>query len=76
MSYEEECDWYALYGNPERDAMDYELMAEYDRYDGYREDLRGVHIDCDEYDYLEEEKNIQPPIPKIPVEPYNHDIPF
>ncbi len=35
MSYESDCDDYALYGNPERDAMDYEFNAQYDRFDGW-----------------------------------------
>lgn len=73
MSYEEECEWYALYGNPMQDAMDYELMAQYDRWDGYRMDLIGV--DCDEHDY-EEDKNIQRYIVPAPVDDYNEDIPF
>jgi hypothetical protein len=39
MSYEQNCRDYALYGNPERDHWDYEENAQYDRYDGYREDF-------------------------------------
>ena len=39
MSYESDCDDYAIFGNPERDHYDYELAAEYDRWDGHREDF-------------------------------------
>ncbi len=35
MSYESDCDDYAVFGNPERDAMDYEFNAQYDRFDGW-----------------------------------------
>ena len=38
MSYESYCAEYAVYGDPEREAMDYEENARYDQYDGYRED--------------------------------------
>ena len=47
MSYEQECNDYALYGDPIRDAYDYELMAEYDRWDGHRGDLQGLEFDVD-----------------------------
>lgn len=33
--YEQECEWYALHGNPQQDAMDYEMVARFDRYDGW-----------------------------------------
>ena len=35
MSYEEHCNDYALYGDPERDHWDYEFNAQFDRYDGW-----------------------------------------
>lgn len=41
-SYEEYCNDYALHGNPMQDAMDYELAAEFDRWDGHRMDLLGL----------------------------------
>jgi len=41
MSYESDCDDYARFGDAERDAYDYEVMSDYDRYDGYRGD-----VDC------------------------------
>lgn len=34
-SYEQSCNDYALYGDPARDAADYEFNAQYDRYDGW-----------------------------------------
>jgi hypothetical protein len=39
MSYESDCNDYAIHGNPERDHWDYELNAEYDRHDGLRADF-------------------------------------
>ena len=38
MSYQRECEEYALYGNPERDHWDYECNAQYDRYDGWADE--------------------------------------
>ncbi len=35
MSYEAECEAYALHGDPQRDAMDYEEAARFDRFDGW-----------------------------------------
>lgn len=75
MSYQEECEWYALHGNPMQDAMDYELMAQYDRWDGHRQDLIGVDCDSDIIDY-EAEENVKRYIPQIEYEPYNDDVPF
>jgi len=37
-SYEQYCDDYALFGDPERDAADYEENARYDRWDGHRDE--------------------------------------
>jgi hypothetical protein len=37
MSYESDCDDYAVHGDPERDHYDYEANAVYDRYDGWAE---------------------------------------
>jgi hypothetical protein len=39
MSYESDCDDYALFGDPERDHYDYEENARYDQYDGLRADF-------------------------------------
>jgi hypothetical protein len=39
MSYESDCNDYAVNGNPERDHWDYEENARYDQFDGQREDL-------------------------------------
>jgi len=39
VSYQQECEIYALFGNPEQEEMDYELNAEYDRWDGHRVDF-------------------------------------
>ena len=36
MSYEQDCNDYAVHGNPERDHWDYEEGARYDRWDGHR----------------------------------------
>jgi len=48
MSYEQNCDDYALYGDPERDHWDHEEAARYDRWDGHR----GCEDDLSsEYDY-------------------------
>lgn len=46
MGYQENCEAYALYGNPERDHWDHEEAARYDRFDGYREEFH------DEWDDL------------------------
>lgn len=46
MSYQEECETYALFGNPERDHYDHEEAAHFDRFDGYREEFH------DEWDGL------------------------
>jgi len=39
MSYQEECEAYAVHGNPERDHWDHEEASQYDRFDGYREEF-------------------------------------
>ena len=41
-SYEAYCNDYALYGNPERDASDYEFNAQYDHRDGW------CDVDCND----------------------------
>ena len=54
MSYQEECEAYAVFGDPERDHWDHEFNAQYDRFDGYREEF---HDEVDELpcpDCLEE----------------------
>jgi len=38
-SYEEYCNDYAVNGNPMRDHYDYEMNADYDRWDGHRGDM-------------------------------------
>ncbi len=43
MSYESDCNDYALHGNPERDHYDYEENARYDQFDGYRESFADEH---------------------------------
>ena len=43
-SYEQHCDDYMMFGDPARDAADYELAAQYDRFDGLRGDF-----DSDDY---------------------------
>lgn len=55
MSYEQHCNDYALHGDPMRDAYEYELMAEYDRWDGHRMEN---DYDCEDwyYDQLELEE--------------------
>jgi len=50
-SYEAHCRDYAIWGDPMRDAYDYEAMADYDRWDGHRGDLLGV--DCDGWENWE-----------------------
>ncbi len=39
MSYESDCNDYAIFGDPERDHWDYEENARYDRHDGLRADF-------------------------------------
>ena len=43
MSYEEYCDWYAVHGDPQRDAMEYEIAARHDSVheQGYDRDVAG-----------------------------------
>jgi len=36
MSYEQHCNDFALYGDPEREHWDHEFNAQYDRWDGHR----------------------------------------
>lgn len=45
MGYQEDCEAYAVYGNPERDHWDHEENARYDRFDGW-----GDPDPCLEYD--------------------------
>ena len=45
MSYETECEAYALHGDPQRDAMEYEEAARYDRFDGWGDP--GCEDPCD-----------------------------
>jgi hypothetical protein len=47
MSYESDCNDYAIHGNPQQDAMDYEENARHDRFDGWGdEDEDGKCLDC------------------------------
>lgn len=49
MSYQQSCEEYALYGDPMRDAFEYEEAAQYDRWDGHRLDMLGIDADTDYY---------------------------
>lgn len=42
MSYEQSCNEYALFGDPMREAYEYEEAARYDRWDGHRMDMGGI----------------------------------
>ena len=69
MGYQEECEAYALYGDPQRDAFDYEEAARYDRFDGW-----GDPDPCDDPDGRIDEL---PPVQVEPVEPVaDDDVPF
>lgn len=48
MTYEEHCDWYAVYGDPQRDAMDYEIAAEHDRWEGWGDPAASREVDFPE----------------------------
>jgi len=48
MDYELDCMDYAMFGDPERDAYDYEFNAIYDRWDGWGDpDYDDYHCDCE-----------------------------
>jgi hypothetical protein len=48
MSYEQDCEDYARFGDPMRDHEDYEAAAIYDRFDGWGDpDYDDYHCDCD-----------------------------
>ena len=51
MSYEAECEAYAICGDPARDAADYEENARYNRYDGWGDtDPCAEYEDCTPHD--------------------------
>jgi hypothetical protein len=73
LRYPDDPDW-AWDDNPERTALDYELMAEVDRWDGY-----GDPDPCDNPDYDEDEAAERlafPVFQELSTPPPNPDIPF
>ena len=71
MGYQEDCEAYALYGDPERDHWDHEQAAQYDRFDGF-----GDPDPCDD-PYRDEDPGPAPVVePDPPVVVDDDDVPF
>ena len=81
MSYQEDCENYALYGNPMRDHYDHEENARFDRYDGMREqfyDSADVDEDRNWFNSLTDQQKeaVKNQNKQIDVEIDNDDVPF
>lgn len=55
MSYQEECELYAIFGDNLREHLDYEFNSRYDRYDGLRMDF-GTDYGMEIYEPSPEER--------------------
>lgn len=77
--YQQECELYAIYGDPARDAYDYEENARYDRYDGFRGERLDDYDDSPQFDDHGRELYWPSNPPRPPLPPYDaatDDCPF
>jgi hypothetical protein len=86
MSFEQHCNDYAMFGDPERDHYDYEEAARYDRFDGWGDPdpcaddppcpTCGYDADCAECEAAKADCEVYEPEFGCSDDPDDSDIPF